>query len=207
MKYSFSRFLYWLFIPRFNEMALFSMSLTCLLLVAANFNFDFEFTANQMNARNYGIIGAYVVICSGLLLSIFHAFSDRKKSSFEKIFMLLFASIISGFGGIWAGAYLWYNTEGWFRILPVWNIISGYILLASVRDTSSIEQRISDENASLTEIVLSTLITVLLFSISQYGFDLHWAATFSITVAYATNLNAPLLNLFIPTAEEGTFPR
>jgi uncharacterized membrane protein len=202
MQFNLSKFLYWLFIPRFNEVSLFSMSLTCILLVATNFNYNIEFTANPIDAGNYGIIGAYAVIFSGLLLSIFHAFSDRKKSSFEKIFMLLFASIISGFGGIWAGAYLWYNMEGWLRILPIWNIISAYILLVSVRDTNSIEQRISDENASLLEVGLGALVTVIIFSVSQYGFSLHWAATFSITVAYATNFNAPLLNLFIQTEEE-----
>ncbi len=202
MNHTLSKLFYWLFVPRFSEVALFSMSLTCILLVSTNFDFNLDFTVNAMNPGKFGIVGAYAVFCSGLFLSIFHAFSDRKKSSFEKIFMLLFASIISGFGGIWAGAYLWYHSEGWLRALPVWNIISGYILLASVRDTNSIDQRISDENASLAEVGLSALVTILIFSISQYFFNLHWAATFAITVAYATNFNAILLGLFITPQQE-----
>jgi hypothetical protein len=197
MKFKLSNILRSLFIPTFNEVSLFSMSLTCLLLIITNFKFHIVFTSNPPANGHYEVLIVYAVFAGGLLLSIFHAFSTREKSSLEKIFMLFFACFICGFVGIWSGTYLWYRTESWYRIFPVWNVISSYFLLCSVRDSTAIDDRILDTDASPLEIGLSTVLTLVVFSVSQYLFKLYWAATFSITVAYATNINAPVLNLIL----------
>lgn len=202
VKFRVSRILHRAFVPRFSEVSLYSMSLTCLLLIATHFHANIHLFDESIWEADWRACIAYAVIGVGLLLSLFHAFSRRRKSSFAKVFMLLFASLVSGFGGIWAGTYLWYHTTGWLRVIPLWNIVSGYMLLASVRDETPTDDRIADVQASLKEVLVTTLITVLIFAICQGFFKLHWAATFSLTVAYATNFNGQLLPWICPPEGE-----
>ncbi len=106
MKFKLSTILRALVIPTFNEVSLFSMSLTCIFLIITSFKFHILFTSTPPANGHYEVLIIYAVFAGGLLLSIFPAFSTREKSSFEKIFMLFFACFISGFGETWSGTYL-----------------------------------------------------------------------------------------------------
>jgi hypothetical protein len=128
-------------------------------------------------------------------LSLYHAFSKRKKSSIEKMLLLLFAVLMSGFSGIWAGTYLLGHEKGIFLFFPIWNILNGYFLIVYLKESGMDDNRISDEDATLLEVLISATIATGLFLISKYFFHHNWAITFSLCVAYSTNLNGPIVSL------------
>lgn len=190
-----------LFIPEYDELGLFCMSYVLILLVL------FNASATTIDFSSWGedpgIIFILIAFLTGMGLCIFHAFSRRKKSRTEKRLMILFAAILNGFCGIWYGTYILVHTPGYaLAVFPVWNIISGYILIASLRSHSGFDQRIiSDENISLKKLIVNSIIVTALFLICQVYFQLVWAATFSICMVWITNLNkavdATLLKLDI----------
>jgi hypothetical protein len=62
--------------------------------------------------------------------------------------MLIFAVLLTGFSGIWGGTYMLVHSPGWLMVFPLWNIISGWILIGSLKGGSITEDNISDEKWS-----------------------------------------------------------
>jgi hypothetical protein len=184
--------------PDYTELSLFVMSYTCVLFFVANIawfkNLPSHFAADQGS----GAIIIYIIFAAGILLSLFNAFSTRKKTSVEKIILLFFAVLLNGFAGLWAGTYYLERLHSIFLIFPIWNIFSSYMLISSLREGNGRgidETRITDGNVKIIEVVISALIATAVFAISQYLFHNVWAVTLSLCIAYATNLNAPVVSL------------
>jgi len=112
-------------VPQYDEIALFAMSLTCALLLfaaATSENLDIHISPGEADIR---LIAALLVFFSGLVLSIYHAFTDRPKTTLEKSFMLYFAVLLNSFSGVMAGMYDLATASGLLILFPVWNIING----------------------------------------------------------------------------------
>ncbi len=78
-------------IPQYDEIALFAMSLTFALLLLAGVllgNKDLQFEYISPRDFDPRIILAILVFFAGFVLSIYHAFVNRPKTSFEKSCML-----------------------------------------------------------------------------------------------------------------------
>jgi hypothetical protein len=187
------------FIPQYDEIALFAMSLTCALfiVVAAFAARNMDIYINYERGVDPRIIAVPLVFLSGLLLSIYHAFTDRPKTSLEKSFMLFFAVLLNAFSGILAGMYDLSATNGWLVIFPLVNIINGVGLIFMFRMGILSEADISDRHASRSQFLLTAAVVFILFAACHYIFSLIWMQTLSICVAYATNLgrSVPLLIL------------
>ena len=171
------------------------MGYVCLLLLIVN---SLASNSGYSHFHNHsGDVKIFVLIflplIIGMFLCLYHAFTDRQKTNLEKKFMILFAAIVNGYSGIWYGTYILVNNAGWGLLpFPVWNIISGYILIASVRATDIEEITISDANVSFKKLLVGTLVVTILFLICHFLFKLVWAGTFSICIAWATNLNSSI---------------
>ncbi len=175
------------------------MSLTCVLflVVAAFAAGDVEMHIYYYRGVDPRVIAVPFVFLSGLLLSIYHAFTDRPKTPLEKSFMLFFAVLLNAFSGILAGMYDLTTTNGWLAIFPLLNIINGIVLILMFRMGILSDANISDRHASRSQFLLTTAAVLILFAICHYLFFLIWMQTLSICVAYATNLGraVPLLIL------------
>jgi len=176
------------FIPQYDEIALFAMSLTCALLLAvAAFSPNLSIQINSSRDVDPRIIVAIAVFLSGLVLSLYHAFTDRPKTSLEKSFMLFFAVVLNSISGILAGMYQLSTASGWLVLFPLVNIINSAVLLLMPRGVLS-EANISDQHASRNQFAVTATAVLILFSACHYLFALLWFQTLSICVAYATNL-------------------
>jgi hypothetical protein len=185
-------------IPQYDETALFAMSLTCaLLLIAAIFSGNLDIHIVPERDADPRIIAAAFVFLSGLLLSMYHAFTDRPKTSLEKSFMLFFAVLLNSFSGIMAGMYDLASASGWWIIFPLLNIINGVVLLFMFRMGILSEANIIDQHASRSQFVITAAVVLILFAVCHYMFSMIWMQTLSVCVAYATNLgrSVPLLIL------------
>jgi len=191
-----------LLLPQFDEGSLFTMSYLCILLFAVNSS-PTEWNLNDLRFNEDSLKGILILIpfLSGMFLCIYHAFSDRRKTNLEKKLMMIFAAFINGFAGIWAGTYLLvHEIYSWYGIFPIWNIITGYILLASIRTTDIEEDIISDENIGLGQLLITTLFTTVLFVMCFHVWNINWAATFSICIAAVGSLNTFMDSVF-PVAQ------
>lgn len=195
--YKKQNFFSFLFVPNYDELSLFTMSFVCILLILVN-NPPHKWTMQNFTFSTEGIGTLFIFLpfLVGMFLCIYHAFTDREKSSLEKKLMVFFAAIINGFSGIWGGTYLLLHSSGWaLSIFPIWNIISGYILLGLLRADEIEEECIGDENVSLTQVLVGSIIILGIFSICHFVFNLIWSATFSICIVWSTNINSTFNSL------------
>lgn len=186
-----------MFVPQYDELSLFSMGYMFVLFVVINNPpTHWDMSNIKINLESLKFILFMFPFSVGMLLCIYHAFTDRKKTSIEKKLMIFFAAIINGFSGIWGGTYILVHNSGWgFSLFPVWNIISGFILLTLLRSTDFEEKTISNDNVSLSQLFSSTVILSGIFYLCYFAFQLTWAATFSICIAWTTNLYSTVNSL------------
>ena len=151
------------FTPHYDELSLFIIVYVILLLFFFH-NPPSDWTFSHFNAESTDIKLSLLIffpLIIGMCLCLYHAFTDRKKTNIEKKFMIFFAAIINGFIGLWYGTYILVNNAGWgLSLFPVWNVISGYFLIGSLRTPDIEGICISDENVSLQKLLLGTIVSV-----------------------------------------------
>jgi hypothetical protein len=185
-----SNFFSFLFVPHYDELSLFSMSYICILLLIVNISpSDWSIENVSFQPEGVNLLIIIIPFLVGMGLCLYHAFTNRKKTNIEKKLMIFFAAIINGFSAIWAGTYILVHSQKWgLSIFPIWNIISGYILLTLLRSADFEEETISDQNVTLGQLGVGTLFVTGIFYLCYFVFNLNWAATFSICIAWSTNL-------------------
>lgn len=187
-----------LFFPRHNELSLFLIGASILTLLAI----DADFRIEWMNLKAADAIFWPIPIClvffgQGLVFSFIHILTKGPKSSYEKFCMFCFAVFANLSAGIAASVHDYqHGGFGWLFIFPLWNLISGLLLmgvvfmtLASGADIQSMEESIDDEDATPSQVVVGLLVILLIIGLCHHAFDLHWAMTFSMCVAYISHLD------------------
>lgn len=186
------------FVPVYDELSLFLMAVTLILLYIVNITMRVQihnWISEYSNAWIY-IIGA-IFLC-GLGLSVYHAFTKIEKTDVEKWGMLVFAVLANAVSGIVAGLYVLKtdNVRNWLIIFPIWNIINGALLLLMLRLKIIDESCISDRDATLVQIILGLIAVLIIFIFCNYVFKLYWAITFSICIVYTTSFDRALQSVF-----------
>lgn len=187
----------WL-IPRHNELSLFLIgsSILILLLIDAQMRFEIQ----RVTTGDYFI--APIPICllffgQGVIFTFIHLFTKSHKNSYEKFCMLCFAILVNLGTGIAASVYfIQHDGFGIFIIFPLLNLINGALLagivtlgLMSGSDLEHLEESIDDDDATLAQILLGLAILVITIGLCHFVFDLYWAITLSMCVAYTSNLD------------------
>ena len=188
-------------IPRYNELAPFLMSISFIL---ALFTYDglqttlYKFFFDHFDPRKFLVL---LLFFWGILFSLYHVFTKRRKTVLEKGIMLLFAVFVSAFSGIAAGIHIIKDifdiltqdtsviqvaTAIILLLFPVWNILNGIWLILMF--DSMDENNITDENATRLQVLLGLLILLLVFLCCHTVFKLHWTLTFSICVGCSTSV-------------------
>lgn len=194
-KRSITRLLRIIFVPVYSEVALFLISLVFILLLISDRElqsllrqifrfFSTKFSGASSPAIIY-LIPYMLLLFIGILLSIFHVASSRKKSEFEKKIMMGCMGLINGITGIYAGIHLLKISSGLLLIFPIFNVIYGFINFAQLWMSENIE----DRNATAREIRMGLFLTCLLFFLFRLIFHLDWSITLSICTIFAINFN------------------
>ena len=153
------------------------MSLTCVLLLGVGaLSTNVKVQLDVFTAGDIKIVVMVLVFLSGLGLSIYHAFTDRPNSFFEKFFMLFFAVVLNAFSPF-AGTYG--LTEQWrVAVFSIVNLVNGAALLFMLRSHMIDEESISDENASHLQIAFTAAVVIMLFAVCHYMFKLRGSRHF-----------------------------
>lgn len=187
----------WL-IPTYDELSLFLMAFTFILLCAVNSQLRNWIRHFFSQTHDWVAYICVLLFLAGLGLSLFHVFTRREKTIFEKQLMMLFAVLTNAGIGIIAGWYVLKSNDvrDWQLIFPIWNIINGVLLLLMLRFRIIDEECISDRDADATEVVIGIAAVLVIFIFCNFIFKLYWAITFSICIIYATSFDKALQSVF-----------
>ncbi len=199
------------FVPNYTESGVFLMAISfvLLLLFDADLKSWIKVTINTINNSNSDRVDQYVLVAgclfiSGLILSIFHAFSSKQKSATSKMIMLIFALGISGVSGTIASIRIINYYHGLFLVFPVFNILCSIILIYLIGFAN--DSMMDDDDASKRDLFVGSVVIIATFLLCSFWFDLHWSITFSICVTYAMNINELLGSLIRIVAKQHIAP-
>jgi hypothetical protein len=174
------------------------MAVTFILLGATNDTMQKQIYKGITAIDDLRVYFLSVIFLGGIVLSLYHVFTTREKTKFEKMVMLFFAVAANAGTGIISGWYVIENNDvhNWQLVFPIWNIINGALLLLMLRFRIIDEECISDRDATLVQIILGLVAVLIIFVFCNYVFKLHWAITFSICIIYTTSFDRALQNVF-----------
>lgn len=193
---------------RFNESTLFSMSFVFLILFAADggmredlYSFMRRLCGASRWAAGMSIIFLLLPFALGMGLSVFHAFSRKAKTSYEKGLMLFFAVGISGATGIYMG---WHMLRGpgsiWLLPFAIWNVAYSGLLILKFESIVVLENDwegpyVSDRDATMGQIVFGSAAAIVILLLCGYWLKLHWVITYSICITYTTGIDRQIQRL------------
>ena len=193
---------------RFIESALYSMTFRFLLLFLLDdgmrqdmYVFIRRLCGASGLAATLGVLFLFVPFGLGMALCVFHAFSKRIKSSFEKVLMLFFAVAISAGTGIYIGWYILRDGGSlWLILFGIWNLVYSGLLIFQFERIVLTEKDfegayISGRNAAIGEILLSSLSATVILLFCEYLMRMDWIISYSICITYTTSLDRQILRL------------
>ncbi len=177
-------------IPRYDELVLFTMSLTCLLLMitgALSHISEISLASVPFDPQIL-VPGAFIAIfMAGLVLSLYHAFVDRPKTEIEKSLMLFFAVLVNAFSGFMGSGYSLSTSSGWFMVFPILNMVNSIVLLLMWRYGFFDESSISYQQASRGQVMLAAAMVFILFYLCHVVYKFIWIETLSVCLVYSIN--------------------
>jgi hypothetical protein len=183
-------------LPRYDDLTLFALTVTFLLLFAINADLRGTLIKAVTLEKDANVLIPLAAAVLGMLFSLVNVFLQRAKSEFEKFMMLVFAVGVTAGTGMYAGHIMVKQSSGLLLIFPAWNIINGVLLVILFRvgivDTSCV----ADMKASLLQIGVTVISIAILLASCQYLFRLHWSITFSIAAGYTMSLLGGLRDVF-----------
>lgn len=132
----------------------------------------------------------------GMLLSLVGVFYRKPKPKAVKWLMLCFAVLVTGSIGLYAGTIALRSTSRWLVVFPALNVIGAVLPLLAFRAGLLVTDNVVDTEAGIFRVLVTLISVVGLLLICLYGFDLHWALSYSICVGYVMSLNHTITDLF-----------
>lgn len=183
-------------LPHLTKTSLFLITITILLIIffgGSDFQEDFHY--HWLKGGNSALLVMLGVIILGMIFSVYYAFSIKLISRGNKNLILFFVLFINLFIAFIIADYAFSYSSFIFIIFSILNIIIAYLsfidLVRSIRYRSV---SISDRQPEKVELIISSIIVICLFYISQYILDNYWAITFSICTVYAVSINRFIFN-------------
>ena len=145
-----------------------------------------------------GLPGIFFSI--GFLLTIYHAFSRRRKSGLEKFFIISYILILNFYITVESIYYIIKSANYYLAILPFLNLIYLLILLELwdenlPKDIRIDDRSISNKNASKIEIFIGFIIVSLIVFFSNNILTYHWSISLSMLVSYSQFLHKKIIQI------------
>ncbi len=170
--------------PRFHEISAYSIAFSCCWLLASHADLR---EGALIFVGSLGIVFTAVglVVTAGLVLSLVHVFTKSKKSAVEKAVMGWFILGVSGVASFFVGAQMLPGRSSLTILLAAWNIVMSVLMLTQM---AMQKYDIGDEDASLLEVCITTLILVILLLLADVDLHLSWPLTLSLCIFYSTSI-------------------
>jgi hypothetical protein len=190
------------FTPRYDEVTLFVMSSSAILLFLLDAAFRSVVISEVAEPSDLRMYALLPFLAGGLVLSLVQGFIRHEKREFEREMMLMFAVFFQAFSGIFAAFHLVVNpawTIHW--IFPLWNFVSGILLLMMYRMQIVGIGAIIDTRVSRVQIAICILPVAVFIFLNNVVLGMHWSVILSMSVALAGVLSHAV-DLFTVTHPE-----
>lgn len=179
--------------PRYHELMTYQSAVICILVFISYPGL--RNTYSHSITDNYGawVLPVSIIAAIGLIYSIWHVFTSRKKTMMENYFMSAFILSVNGLVGVVAGIELLPTRWSIMVLFPIWNILSGVILLYQLGISENV---VTDENATMLEVKIATVTILIAFLIAKFLSHLSWAMTFSVCLFYSSITTAIISRMF-----------
>jgi len=189
-------------VPNYDELTLFLTAITFVILFFTNVTSQNDVSRFLIRLDTWRRYIYILLFMAGLFMCLYHVFTPRKKTDVEKAIMLLFAVTINAATGIIGGIYMIKESPGWLLVFPIWNLANGALMILMQYVNIFDIDCIADRNATPSQVILGLVSVLIIFILSNFVFNLHWAITFSICIVYATSFDRALQTVF-PRLVEG----
>lgn len=190
------------FIPNYNELSLFLMSFSFVLVFVTQESLRTELHDLFVRDLDINTIVAIPLLVSGIIYSFVSVFIDRDKSKFEKSAMLGFAILLNVYCGIEASSHIIKESNGFMLVFPIWNLSNAVLLFLLFKSNLITHENISNEKYNRFQVFFGLLIILFCFLISDKYFHFYWAVTLSMCVSYSTSINDFVWNAFFNPSNE-----
>lgn len=181
------------FSPAYDELTLFIVTVALFTLAIIDETFWDSLYALE---NPVAIMGGLIMVIIGGYVSCLHAFSKRPKYGIEKATLLSYAVIVNAYTAVVTFWHLLSTTDNfhWLFIFPTINAISAVILAWGWKNNQVDHQTaILDHDYDKKTIIIHGILALMILLISRYYYLNHWSISFSVCLAYITNLRQ-LLN-------------
>ena len=183
-------------LPRYDDLTLFALSATLLLLLVINPEIKTDLPRVMVLSHD-GRIGILLgLAAAGMVFSLFGIFFRCPKPEFVKWPMLIFAVFVTAGTGAYAGYVTLKSAHGWLMVFPAWNTLNAALLLLLFRAGLLGADCVVDRAARFSQVVVTVIAISILLAVCQYLFHLHWAITYSVCVGYTMSLHHAIADVF-----------
>lgn len=178
-----------LFAKEFDELSFYVISISLILvyLLEPSLKSDFFKLANfSKDVRIYLVIPGLII---GIIYSVYHVFSKKKKSTNSKEWMLYLALTVQLLIAMFGLFYSNNNDEVsiWYPLLNFFYAI----IIYKLEEYKYLELfHITDRNANLIEVLLATILVGTVIVLSLFVFQLHWLETLSISILLGNQISS-----------------
>jgi hypothetical protein len=189
-------------IPKYDSMSVFLMAITWILVLLTNpksTNRLSDFLSHfPTKYPVWNTLMAYLALFAIIGLCFYMVLSGRYKTDVEKKLMAVFAAITTIVTAYACWIYLKKSHQiiDWRIIFPLWNIFNARILLQMLISGVINEDCVGDRQPSLLQVFLGLTAVITIFIFCNYKFDMYWAVTFSICIAYTISFDKALQSVF-----------
>ncbi len=189
-------------LPRYDDLTLFALSVTFLLLLASNPKTRTDLGRGDIFLRDGRVVILVGLAILGMLFSLFGIFFRGPKPTSVKWPMLVFAVLVTAGTGAYAGYVTLKSARGWLMIFLAWNILNAALLLLLFRAGLMGVDCVVDRAARFSQVIVTVIAICILLAVCQCLFQLHWAITYSVSVGYTMSLHHALADVFGTGADE-----
>lgn len=178
-----------LFARVYDELTFYVMSISLMLIYLSDPRLQSDFIALVNRSEDYRLYLIIPGLIVGIFYSIYHVFTNKKKSANSKEWMLYLALTLQLLTALFGLFYSINNDDVsiWF---PFFNFIYA-IIIYKLEEYKSLKLfTISDRNAKLLEVLLATITVGSVILLSTFLFQLHWIETLSISILLGNQISS-----------------
>ncbi len=186
--------------PDYDELTLFSYSMVVIIFAISSLRSMMLLVRLMFRQDSiFHIVLSILIILLVLViifLPVFHAFSKRKKRTWEKKIML-YAVVLMDYLVAWnVYDHLKGEFPNWLIIFPLINAIQATLVTIGLWFDFITSEKISDNDADQGELIISIILLIVLFVLFHFMLHQYWAITFSVCIFYATIVNKIVLQAY-----------
>ncbi len=187
-KYSES-FVQKLFVKGYDELGVYVIGISLLVCAIINTSLHNDLVEASKTGTILFLFFFFSISGFGIALSMFHVLSKAKKDAVDKYLMIFFAISVQGLTAFVGFDYARETSEV-SLVFPFLNGIYAFISISLFFEGKISHRKFHDNDATLIEIIISTLIVLILVSITTFLTSLHWVEILSVAILFGNKISS-----------------